>query len=194
MRPKILNIVKDHGFTIFESGSYNLNIIGVRNPSGETNRFDDMLIVVYKDDLGKWQEERFNCTTDPGLYWMKNGRSSGVAVLKHPQQMRGAYRIDKHKGRYWALCQRSPVTVWRDPNRDDIIDYDGDEDRGFFGINIHRAKEKGTSSNVWRWSAGCTVLADSDQFDRFMSLCFNQVDKTGYQTFTYTLLCCDLPS
>ena len=191
--PAILARVVEHGFVIFSSGFYNLNIIGVRNPNGKTNQFDDMLYVVHKEldesDNIIWAEYSFKCTTDPGLYWLKNGRSSGTAVLCHPQQCRSAYKIDAHRGKYKALCQRlKPVYVWRDSNKDNIVDYGGRKYTVNSGINIHRASQNFTRETVDRYSAGCTVIADPEDYDIFMGLCYKQQDHGMGFRFTYTIL------
>ena len=190
--PAILEKVTNHGFVIFSAGFYNLNIVGVRNPNGRTNQFDDDLYVVHKEldeDNIIWAEYKFKCTTDPGLYWLKNGRSSGTAVLCHPQQCRGAYKIDFHRGKYKALCQRlKPVYVWRDANKDDIVDYGGRKYTVNSGINIHRASQYFTRETVDRYSAGCTVIQNPDDFDIFMRLCYKQQDHGMGYRFTYTIL------
>ena len=51
--------------------------------------------------------------------------------------------IEKEKpGAHKALCQRNrKVKVWRDNNKDNILDWEGETDTGYFGINIHRANE-----------------------------------------------------
>ena len=185
--------VVEHGFVIFSSGFYNLNIIGVRNPNGRTNEFDDEIYVVHKelddDENIIWAEYRAKCTTDPGLYWLKNGRSSGTAVLCHPQQCRGAYKIDFHRGKYKALCQRlKPVKVWRDANKDNIVDYGGRKYTVNSGINIHRASQNFTRETVDRYSAGCTVIQAPEDFLEFMGLCYKQQDHGMGHRFTYTIL------
>ena len=45
--PSILQRVKDAGFVVFESNDYDMNIIGERNPNGETNKFDDWIHVLF---------------------------------------------------------------------------------------------------------------------------------------------------
>jgi hypothetical protein len=60
----------------------------------------------------------YDCTTDPGTHWVENiMRKDGVAILK-PGQYRGSHIIRKHQGRYDALGQDRPVSVYRDDNRD----------------------------------------------------------------------------
>ena len=187
-RPEILDRVKALGFSTFESGAdYDLNIIGERNPRGRADHFDDWLSVIYTI-RGIWHHEIFACTTDPGLYWLNNpGRVEGTAILKHPQQMRGAYTIRKHRGKYDALCQDQAVTIWRDRNMDNLHDFSGPEYRGFYGINIHRAGLTNTE-RVGRYSAGCTVIKESSDFQRLMYLCRMQITRNSWPNFTYTLI------
>ena len=93
-----------------------------------------------------------------------------------------------HGGKYEALCQRNgKVSVWRDNNKDQILDREGNHHQGY-GINIHRASAYSTTQNVERYSAGCTVIANPEDFDVFLNLCKKQVSVNGWEKFTYTLL------
>lgn len=172
-------------FRVFVGAPYDLNIIGARSPSREINAFDDWVHVVYK--LGpKWVEELFPCTTDPGLYWTDNPmRVAGTAIICAPQQIRAGYEIGTHKGRYECLVPRLPVKVWRDNNRDDVLDTDGQEFEGY-GIQIHRASRSETSTQVNKWSAGCTVI--SQGWDRFMELVHLQRSNGYGSLYTYTVV------
>ena len=102
-----------------------------------------------------------------------------------------AYRIDKHRGNYDALCQREgEVEVYRDNNKDGCYDLDNDNTQtGYFGINIHRATaRKGKkSSKVDKWSAGCQVIADNDDWSEFIFACYKAREIWGNK-FTYTLI------
>ena len=186
-RPKLLDVLEERGFAVFENGDYNLNIIGVRKRFGTPNKFDDTLVVIYKK-WGMWQESRFAITTDPGLYWLKNPmRVEGTAILVHDRQYRGAWRLAKHRGVYTALCQRKPVDVIRDPNKDGIPDMNQNNiHTGLYGINIHKAGK--SSENVNKWSAGCQVFANLEDFNKFIDLCMLQKNMLKAESFTYTLL------
>lgn len=180
------------GYKYFINGDYNLNIIGIRNSKTEnmvTNRFDDTITLSYKIN-GEWQYHEFDCTTDPGTHWVKNVMNDkGVAILK-PGQYPKSYRIGKHQGKYEALCQQNPVTVYRDNNRDDIYNLNTEKtDTGLFGINIHRATEKAgnKSTNIDKWSAGCQVIASNDDWTKFIKICKKAKD-TWSNNFTYTLI------
>lgn len=182
----ILSTMKRKGYVVFENGDYNLNLIGVRKDNNISNKFDDTFIILYKYKEC-WKYFTLDCSTDPGIYYMQNGLTKGTAILK-PGQYRGAYKLGLHQRKYDALVQYKPVTVYRDANKDLIMDYTNPE-TGMFGINIHRARENGKSIQVDKWSAGCTVIADSKDFDLLLSIVRKSLATGKYgTTFTYTLL------
>ena len=193
--PLLLERVAALGHRVFDGGhAYNLNIVGIRSESRRSNSFDDRLACAYRETAGgPWVVRYWQVTTDPGKFTLKNptvyGSKKGTAIVCEGQYL-GAYRLDMHRGRYIALCQRNgPVKVYRDNNRDDVIDMDPDTiEQGFFGCNIHKA---GTNSkNVDRWSAGCTVFARSKDFAELISLCREQITThpEWSPAFTYTLI------
>jgi len=190
-RPVLLDYVAALGHAVFESGLLNVNIIGIRTENIQANSFDDRMCLVYKDELG-WVTRTWACTTDPGTYWLEHPmKVAGTAILV-PGQYRGAYKIGLHRGSYTAMVQRGPgdkVKVFRDANKDEILDMDPDEvTEGRYGINIHRASTRdGGSRDVDRWSAGCQVFADPDDFDTFMGICKKSAEMWG-EAFTYTLV------
>ena len=188
-RPEILDRVEALGFVTFD-GAFDLNLIGVRNPEAKANQFDDLFHVVCKDEKNLWQHFIFTCTTDPGLYWLqKSTRVDGTAIMVDPQQARGCYKLDLHAGKYLALCQRGgKIKVWRDANKDQILDRDGKQHVGYFGINIHRASQTRIVDKVERYSAGCTVIQKFSDFDMLIHLCKKQIQTIGVDTFTYTLI------
>lgn len=182
-------LLEKKGYTYFTRGNYNLNIIGVRSNTNKrvTNKFDDVLVVIYRDNNDVVVRKCFDITTKPGLYYMNNptnGKGTGILV---PNQYRGCWEIGFHQGKYKALCQRKPVTVYRDNNRDSVYDLEPNHtDFGLFGVNIHKA---GTNSTqVDKWSAACQVFANSSDFAIFMKLCDNQISNGNGKTFTYTLI------
>lgn len=183
----LLALMKRKGYSINEK-PYQLNIVGVRNSSTKPNAFDDTLYVFWKDDNGKWIGKFYTITTDPGTYYLNNPLSNlGAAILKEGQYV-DAYQIGLHRGEYKALVQRKPVTVIRDYDRNAILDFNnGREETGLFGINIHRAGSKGNTINVDKWSAGCQVFQNADDFANFLSLA-DKHEKLYGNKFTYTLV------
>ena len=167
---------------------YELNIVGLRTNYSQPNTFDDVLAVCYTDASGNWQLHRWSCTTDPGTYWLQNPMNpQGTAVLK-PGQYAGCYAMGLHRGKYTALVQVKPVTVLRDADRNGSPNYNtSSQQTGMFGINIHRANQQGTTKLVDRYSAGCQVFANAEDFAQFLGLCQEHRQRYG-NSFTYTLL------
>jgi len=194
-REQIQQTVEDKGYKYFHdtlNKGYDVNIIGVRNSKTKgrvTNAFDDCITISYKIE-GEWQFYCFPCTTDPGSHWVENIlNEKGVAILK-PNQYRGSHKLRLHQGKYLALGQKKEVTVYRDNNRDGNYDLDESKtDTGLFGINIHRATGRagGKSTRVDKWSAGCQVIADNDDWHTFLDICQSAREIHG-NSFSYTLL------
>ena len=185
--PPILAALEELGLAVFRRGLWNVNLLGIRSRAREAGVFDDLVGVVYRDHRGSWVEAFYAATTDPGLYWLQNPtRIAGTAILA-PGQYRGAYELGLHRGRYQALVQRGPVDVFRDGNRDATLDAVGELHRGYFGINIHRASSSRASTRVGRWSAGCQVVADPDDFDDLIEVCRKSAQLYGPR-LTYTLI------
>jgi hypothetical protein len=186
MIDKIKQAMKVKDYKFFESGDYNLNIIGIRNSdtgNKVTNVFDDLLTVSYK--IGDvWHFKKWAATTDPGTKGVKEFHNAqGVARLV-PGQYRGSHAIGLHQGKYEALKQAKPVKVYRDANKD--MTYDTKLiTEGIYGINIHKAGAD--STYVENWSEGCQVFKKSVDFDEFMALVKKAATLHG-NSFTYTLL------
>ncbi len=193
-KPEILKVLEKNGYKVFENGDFDLNIVAIRNKNTKANKFDDELLIAYKN-FGHWAVESFKVTTDPGTPYLKSKKMNkkGAAVLCEGQHL-GAWSLAKHRGLYLSLCQkRKPVPVYRDKNKDNTINRDKKTiDIGFHGINLHRAS---ASSNVDTeevnfWSAGCIVAANRFAFDRIIYLCKMQIEKhpNWENSFSITVL------
>lgn len=185
-------VFSEKGYAFFENGDYNLNIVGIRNDSGDASKFDDFLNVLYKVD-GEWVCDVYPATTEPGTSILRRPikavRHKGTAILV-PDQYRSTYRIGTHGGKrsYTALVQRGgKVRVARDNNRDSKPDYHNPEEEGWFGINIHKHWGSDARVNTGGVSAGCQVFQSSKDFYEFMDTCQQSADKWG-NSFTYTLI------
>jgi hypothetical protein len=192
-REQVEAAVKAKGYVWFEDTNnkgYDVNIIGVRNNAKDvykkvTNVFDDYITISFKDEKGVKQFYCWNATTDPGKKGVQQFHNKkGVARLI-PGQYRTTWAIDKHQGKYDALCQRlANVTVWRDGNKDLTFD-EILKDTGMFGINIHKAGQDSTW--VENWSEGCQVFKRVKDFDEFMKIC-KKAAKIHGNKFSYTLI------
>ena len=167
-------------------------MVAVRNSetgTEVTNEFDYKITLSFKCD-GQWEFYCYDCTTDPGRYWVENiMRKEGVAVLKEGQ-FPGSHKIRLHQGRYEAICQCKPVTVYHDANNDGKFELSDDNTQtGLFGIHIHRATKGGGKkyTKVVKWAVGGQVRAVKEEWHEFMDIC--RVDRDKWSNiFTYTLL------
>lgn len=176
------------GYRFFTNGKYNLNLLGVRRNTSASNKFDDYLVAVYKNESDEWQCLVWEGTTDPGKHWLENPLSPRGTAILIPNQYRGTWKIGLHRGKYKALCQSKNVKVWRDNDKDDELDFlCEDSQEGIFGINIHRSNPYTESQRVDKWSAGCQVFKKVKDYVVFMGLCDRASHVYG-NSFTYTLL------
>lgn len=184
--------LENKGYVFFDGGSsFNLNIIGVRSVPHDPDKFNDTIIVVYRNEDKEWEVLSYEVTTEPGPKILRKPiNSKGTAILV-PDQYRGAYKVGIHGGsyRHTALIQRGgKVKVWRDNNLDSKIDTaDMKIDEGMFGINIHRHSRPNEKEYVNGSSAGCQVFKNSKEFAEFLDVCNKSADIFG-NSFTYTLI------
>lgn len=187
MLNKLLQVLTHKSYTIF-TRPFELNIVGLRSNNPKPNSFDDSIHVFYKRNDGEWIHNAFAATTDPGTYWLRKLMNPGGTAILKPGQYKDSHRMGVHRGKYQALVQQNPVTVWRDANKDTVLDFNtAKEETGIFGINIHRAHAQGITTNVNDHSAGCQVLAAVDDFNLLMQLAGRHKQLYG-NNFTYTLL------
>jgi len=180
---ELKNLYKKYG-----AAEEEINFFGVRNE-------DDQRKDIWNDILGLFSGEdlyMFLGTTDPGDYFTRNPMNpKGTAHLCLGFHKR-IWRVDKHKKKYTALCNRwgcNKQKVWRDVDKDfkqtkkDIIDI------GYFGVNLHRASAMTLLQNIGRYSAGCQVIRSNEDFGKLMSVVLNSktYKKNKLATFNYFL-------
>ena len=183
----IKEVFNDKGYAFFDSDKpFNLNIFGIRCAT-DTNFFDDLICVAYRNENLESIVEIFQGTTDPGKYWLEHPMNSDGCAILCEGQYKSVYKISKHRGKYNALCQRNgKVIVYRDDDKDTKHDLDPEtEQSGYFGINIHKSNPY--VKYVDKYSAGCQVFRLDNHFDRMMLLAFKSAEIYG-NSFTYTLL------
>lgn len=161
-----------------------LHLVGVRSRADKPNQFDDMLYLIIKNSSSAYRFYSFTGTTNPGTHWLANLLNPNGAFVLKPGQYIDCWKLGKHKGLYDAWVQVKPVTGYRDGNKDSKIDTNGKLFTGLFGINVHRASESRVSQLIDKWSAGCQVLNNPDQYNDFI----NESKNSRQEFFTYTLL------
>ncbi len=185
-RQDIEKIMTQKGHLIFKSDAkaYNLNYIGIRDMGGQWN---DQFILMWKYN-GHWSYVTWMGTTDPGAYYLKHPLNvNGTAILPEGQH-RGMFKSGKHQGRYTALVQAREIEVYRDGDKDKTPELNSlTLYKGWHGINSHRAHTKFEVTEIGKYSAGCQVTHNIEEYRIFMYLTGLGFKYWG-KTLTYTLL------
>lgn len=214
----ILKVYEQNKFKLFERDDkdYNINIVPIRANVQKAGSFDDVYFVFWKYK-GIWVAHKYACTVDPSdlsLVQMKN--PDGCAIVK-PGQYEHSHKLGYHKGKYEALVQAGPMTVIRDFDKDDQLDWYIDtkdlvkridntvagittynycdeqgnlifrEQTGIFGINHHRASAYQILVRVGLYSEGCTVVQNPSDYDKLVSY-WSAASKLWGNWFTTTYI------
>lgn len=167
---------------------YNINIIAVRSKNRIANAFDDHFHLCYRDRMLRMHHFIFHGTTDPGENHLFAPLSSKGTAIVVPGQYRGIWGLGLHAGKYRALVQVKPIKVYRDNNRDNILNLDPKTiEEGMFGINLHRASEWRNLKDVGLYSAGCQVIQSAKDFELIIKACEISLMEYG-NNFTFTLI------
>ena len=129
--------------------------------------YDDAIILVSPN-----VHAAFNANVDPGAYGKNPKIGKGYASLK-PGVYR--YKLGRHGLRsgnpYRALVQGNPVTVSRDG---------GEDETGYFGINIHKGSNRSVSSE------GCQTIPPA-QWPAFITMVETEMKRNNAKTLSYVL-------
>ena len=129
--------------------------------------YDDAIILVSPN-----VHAAFNANVDPGAYGKNPKIGKGYASLK-PGVYR--YKLGRHGIRsgnpYRALVQGNPVTVSRDG---------GEDETGYFGINIHKGSNRSVSSE------GCQTIPPA-QWPAFITMVETEMKRNNAKTLSYVL-------
>ena len=183
----IVNSMKRRGYVVYTQ-PYRLNIVGIRSPETTSTYFDDKIAFFWYDNKGVLIGKICPGTTDPSVYFLRDNpmNPSGTAILKSGQYV-DAYQIGLHKGKYQALVQKKPVTVIRDNDRNDLLNFFAETSSGMYGINIHKSSNKSNELIIGEDSAGCQVFQKQEDFLEMMRAANVSKDRYG-NSFTYTLI------
>lgn len=142
------------------------HVVAVRSNKDTPDAFDDVAYSFITKT-----PKRYTITTNPGTYWLQNflnPGAGGTAVLADDRQYIFSWKKGMHHGKP-AFVQMKPVLIFRDANKDTRTDESGEPVWGMYGINLHRAGKKSVLN--LKWSAGCQVWANEDEFEDFLNDC-----------------------
>ena len=204
---RLLEIYKTNNYRINETKNkeFHLNIGGIRNKSRNSSKYDDFIFIFRKCkkpinhtvSKGDWQRvyqngyclDIFAATTNPGtpnLLKPVNSKGAGIIV---EGQYKDVYVKGLHND-YPALVQHGIFRVYRDNNKDEILDYDPTtiENIRYGGFNCHRASKWKVVDVIGLYSAGCQVHKNVNYFEQVFMYTIDESINEGFKFFDYTLI------
>lgn len=148
-------------------------ILGVQSNEDTFNKFDDKFYLF----RGYKFIKVLSGTTNAGKSGLKNYErynKNGTFVIKTDEWYYGLWKFGYHRGRMEALKQVRPIKGYRDNDRDNKSEEQGDMIEGMYGINFHTITYN-KIKNFWRsliggWSVGCQVANDYDDYKIVLDL------------------------
>ena len=151
-----------------------------------TNLFDEELCVFYKNENGNWEIFEYSITTVPGYVAGKTELPEKVGILVLGQYIERLRIISYLGNSSYPALSFDECSIHRN-DKLDRYNFSAPIEIGNFAMTIHRSSEVNSSEFVFNYSEGAQVFKNLNQYDQFMKICQNQVDKGGKTTFTYTL-------
>jgi len=149
-------------------------IVGIRDSTGRNQDIiNDYLGFLTKDELFLTEG-----TTEAGVHYVENKKdrnAQGTFYLRNGYHKK-IWCLGLHKGyealvNDWRKCL--PTEGWRDANYNYVYDKEDIKVRGHFGINFHRMSASVLVDKIGKYSAGCQVVRNFDDFryiiDKFKS-------------------------
>ncbi len=148
-------------------------LLGVRSNEDTPNKFDDKIYL--------FKGEEFiivsSATTNPGTPTLKQFEKvnkAGAGVLRSDVWYYNLWKYGKHNGKVEALLQiGNAVQVYRDTDKDEKAEEQGDLQTGYFGINFHPNTydlNRVSNDTIGWWSAGCQVVNDVNKYKIMIKL------------------------
>lgn len=172
-----------------------VNIFGVEKTGASAldDKFQDVLGINVGDEI-----HFYRGVTEPSKYYTVNPITykgiTGGAHLKlgyhHNIWMVGIHAAGTGFAHEALLQTGNAVTIIRDIDKDGIAEDNEPEQRGYFGINFHRAHPSAISDSVGLYGAGCQVMQNPESFIKFMNLLkgSDKYKKNVVSRFSYLLL------
>lgn len=184
---EIHEVMREQGMKVFET-PFSVTLGGIRTNDNSSNKFNDWLFASMFTENGGIVSIVIEGTTDAGLYYRENPiNKDGTCIIQHNVQHKGAYTYMKkggHRGQE-AFRQTAKMLYWRDADRDEYLDFDGEEQYDIANTNGHDMGTLGEDVN--KWSAGCWGSTE-ENMELLYWIARQQIAKGLGDTFSFALL------
>jgi hypothetical protein len=190
---RIHEVMKESGMVVFDK-PFDVTLGAIRTKDNSSNKFNDWLFASFFTENGGIESVIVEGTTDAGLYFRKNlSNINGTAIIQHGKQYRGVYQYQNpklnpkqrgHKGKE-AFRQIKNMDYWRDADRDEYLEFEGETLTEIAYTNGH---DMGTlGNNVDKWSAGCWGSTERNM-DLLYLMALKQIENDLGDKFSFALL------
>ena len=178
---QLLERIEAIGGRVPNKGKY--LIIGVQSEEDSFNLFDDKFYVFDGNEF----KDVSTGTTNPGktalLYYDKYNLP-GSAVWKTDEFYKDLYFPGHHKGRMKALRQIKPIKFYRDSDKDEKSEQQGELFDDIIYANMHGVSydpySKVIKSRIGGWSFGCQVWNNMSDYRNMIKATWKRGNAVDY--------------
>lgn len=179
----IIKALKFKNYQIFDSDNepFFLNIIGIRNNKRKPNSYDDLIIVLWKNN-GRWTRRSYHVTTDSVLFFQGNPAYSPAKIILPEGQYLNCFKIGAYKDIIdfntfmkdlkWGLCYRFISIKIND---------------SFPKLDFKCIHVPHKDINISKLSGRCHIFSNIKEYKEFVELILKARKPFG-NLFSYTLI------
>jgi len=191
----VKGLYQKKGYKFYDKQNYDCNFFGIRskNIDQSADKFDDVIGLCFLSE-GLPICIAAAGTTDPSLLNLQDpqfpeAQKNGTAILCEGYYP-SVYQLGMHGRGAWqhdALVQVGKFRIFRDNNRDEILDFDAPITEGVYGMNLHMAHPNFDLEKIGYYSAGCQVVQNGQLHRRMMFYSRKQIQALKVNKFSYAL-------
>lgn len=152
-------------------------LIGVQSQEDEFNVFDDKFYLFKGEKFILTSSGTTNAGADALMGYDKAGLI-GTAVWKTDMIYYDVFAPGKHKGKMNALRQVKPIYYYRDKDKDQKTEEQGELYHGIIGANFHTnsydPNSRAIKKLIGAWSYACQVCNEPDKYNQILELTYTQ--------------------
>lgn len=169
---QLLNRVKSlESFKNFPSGYWG---IGVASNEDEFDKFDDKFYLFKGKEFVMVANSFTTNAGRSGLKGFDQFGLPGTAVWKTNMFYKDLFIRGLHKGKMEAYRQNRPIYYYRDSDKDEKAEQQGELHYGVIYANLHGSTYKKGSKvkkeKIGGWSIACQVFGDNEEYERFLEI------------------------
>jgi len=191
---KLIKFLNSKGYKTYD-GIGILNIVTLQSnkkDDGEvSNKFDDNMILFFKNNNGNWDLLEYQITSMPGLLPKTTTLPDNIGMLALGQYIDqctiGTYIKNHNLPIKHSKCIKISECVIHINDNINKYNYKSNKISAKDITIIHGSVDTGSAEFVYNYSGGSHVFKNSEQYNQFIELCEKQVTLSSKNTFTYTV-------